>query len=329
MAFTFHREYVFEKPANFPEPVYNFDKNPLSDSKILLGRALFYDPILSRNNTISCSSCHSQFNAFAHADHALSHGIDDMIGFRNAPAIINVAWQKSFMFDGAVHHLDVLPLAPIHNAIEMDEKIENVVIKLGESKVYKKLYEKAYGDTIVTGERTLKALSQFMLTLVSSHTKYDSVMQQQAVFTEKEEKGYTIFKKHCASCHTEPLFTNDQFYNNGLKVDTLILDYGRYRVTLQSTDSLKFKVPTLRNIEYTFPYMHDGRFKRLSQVINHYTSGIVDAPTLAAELKFPIQLNSNEKVELINFLLTLSDKSFLFDKKYGYPKELFLVPPKD
>jgi cytochrome c peroxidase len=154
-------------------------------------------------------------------------------------------------------------------------------------------------------------------------------MQQQAVFTEKEEKGYTIFKKHCASCHTEPLFTNDQFYNNGLKVDTLILDYGRYRVTLQSTDSLKFKVPTLRNIEYTFPYMHDGRFKRLSQVINHYTSGIVDTPTLAAELKFPIQLNSNEKVELINFLLTLSDKSFLFDQKYGYPKEIFLVPPKD
>ena len=329
VAFRSIEEYRFEVPQNFPKPAYDFSKNPLSENKIQLGRALFYDPMLSRSKTISCASCHSQFSAFTHVDHALSHGIEDKIGFRNSPALMNLAWQKTFMRDGAINHLDVQSLAPIANPVEMDENIANVVAKLQESKLYPKLFYRAFGDSIITGEHTLKAISQFMLTLVSCNSKYDSVMREQAVFTEQENNGYSLFKKNCSSCHAEPLFTNDDFSNNGLPVDTSLNDFGRYRITKNSSDSMKFKVPTLRNIEFSYPYMHDGRFKRLSQVLNHYTSGIEKQKTLAVELQKPIILSSNEKVDLIAFLLTLSDKSFLFNPKYFYPIEIFSETAKD
>lgn len=316
-------------PKSFPKPVYDFSKNRLSENKIQLGRALFYDPILSRNNQISCASCHSQFSAFTHVDHALSHGIDDKIGFRNAPALINLAWQSSFMRDGAVNHLDVQALAPISNPLEMDETMAHVVSKLQSSHLYARLFYKAFDDSVITGEHTLKALSQFMLTLVSSNSKYDSVMRKQSVFTEQENRGYNSFKKNCASCHSEPLFTNDGFRNNGLPIDTALKDYGRYRVTNNPLDSLKFKVPTLRNIEFSTPYMHDGRFKKLSQVMNHYTNEIKESKSLSSELQRPIVLTSNEKVDIIAFLFTLTDKSFLFNPDYYYPKEIFSQGAKD
>lgn len=290
---------------------------------------MFYDPLLSRDTTISCASCHSQFSAFTHIDHALSHGIADKIGTRNAPALMNLAWQKTFMRDGAVSHLDVLALAPMSNPLEMDEDIEHVVAKLQATKHYPRLFLRAFGDSVITGEHTLKAITQFMLTLVSSHAKYDSVMRKQAAFTAQERNGYALFQKNCASCHKEPLFTDDSFQNNGLPVDATLNDWGRYQVTRQPADSLKFKVPTLRNIEFSYPYMHDGRFQKLSQVMNHYTSGIAKSPTLARQLQHPVALSANEKVDIIAFLLTLSDKSFLFNPQYFYPKEIFAAPAKD
>ncbi|MGE0569204.1 MAG: cytochrome-c peroxidase [Bacteroidia bacterium] len=319
----------FTVPSNFPKPVYDFSKNRLYKNKIQLGRALFYDPILSRNNMISCASCHSQFSAFTHVDHSLSHGIEDKIGFRNSPALMNLAWQKLFMWDGAANHLDMQALAPITNPVEMDENIAHVVSKLQSSNLYPKLFYNAFGDSVITGEHTLKAISQFMLTLVSANSKYDSVMRKQAEFTTQENSGYTLFKKNCASCHKEPLFTNDDFKNNGLALDTTLNDFGRYRVTKNPSDSLKFKVPTLRNIEFSYPYMHDGRFKRLAQVLNHYTDGIEKSKMLSSELQKPIVLTSNEKVDLISFLLTLTDKSFLFNPDYFYPKEIFSQGAKE
>lgn len=329
VAFHSADDLLFEVPSNFPKPVYDFSKNTLSENKIQLGRELFYDPILSRNNMISCASCHSQFSAFTHVDHALSHGIEDKIGFRNAPALMNLAWQTLFMRDGAINHLDVQALAPIGNPVEMDENITHVVFKLQASKLYPKLFYKAFGDSVITGEHTLKAISQFMLTLVSSNSKYDSVMSKQSSFTDQENNGYILFKKNCALCHTEPLFTTDEFRNNGLQIDTTLNDFGRYLVTKNPSDSLKFRVPTLRNIEFSYPYMHDGRFKKLSQVMNHYTNGIEKSNTLANELQKPITLTSNEKVDIIAFLLTLTDKSFLFNPQYFYPKEIFSGTAKD
>lgn len=320
---------LIEIPTYFPKPVYDFSKNPLSSQKIQLGRALFYDPILSRNQTISCASCHSQFNAFAHSDHALSHGIDDKVGTRNAPALMNLAWKNNFMWDGAIHHLDVQALAPISNPLEMDENINQVIFKLQTSKIYPALFYSAFGDTAITGERMLKAMSQFMLTLVSSQSKYDSVMRHEATFNAQELKGYTVFKNNCAVCHTEPLFTNETFKNNGLTVDTTLNDYGRVMVTHNPTDSFKFKVPTLRNIAFTYPYMHDGRYQSLSQVITHYTSLNTTQKNLAKELQKPLVLTSNQKVDLMAFLLTLTDKHFMFNQNYFYPKEIFSGTTKD
>jgi len=319
-AFVGSKNKLFEAPNNWPKPVYDFTKNPLSAEKIKLGRALFYDPILSKNNTISCASCHSSFNAFTHVDHDLSHGIYDRIGTRNSPTLMNLAWHPSFMWDGAINHLDVQALAPINHPNEMGEKIESVVAKLQKARKYSLLYFKAFGDSIVTGEHTLKAISQFMLTLVTANSKYDSVMRKQSWFTVQEKNGYALFQKQCAACHKEPLFTNFEFENNGLPLDSTLKDYGRMKVTNKRGDSLKFKVPALRNIEFSYPYMHDGRFKRLSEVIKHYTSGVQKSKTLSKILEKPISLTSDERVDILAFLLTLSDKSFIYNPKYAFPK---------
>ena len=324
LGFTTIDEVVFIVPTKWPKPIYDFSKNPLTSSKITLGRALFYDPILSRNNTVSCASCHSQYAAFAHIDHPLSHGIDDRIGTRNAPALVNLAWQKNFMWDGAINHLDMQSLFPITHPDEMDESIERVVHKLQSSPLYPTLFKQAFNDSSVTGEHILKAISQFLVTLVSINSKYDSVMRKQATFTTAENNGYRLFKINCASCHTEPLFTNFSFENNGLQIDTILNDFGRMKVTQSNADSLRFKVPTLRNIQYSYPYMHDGRFNRLSEVLKYYTSDNKNQAAYLSPLIKKINLTPNEKVDLLIFLLTLSDKSFLNNPKHAFPKDLFL-----
>ena len=298
--------YVFEVPRGWPEAIYDFKNNPLNEEKIKLGRILFYDPVLSRDNSVSCASCHSQYNAFAHSDHPVSHGINDRLGTRNAPALINLAWQKQFMWDGAVHNLDVQALAPLHNPDEMDETIGNVVQKLQRNPYYPQIFQSAFGDSVVTGEYLLKALTQFMLTLVSANSKYDSVQLQLATFTTKEQRGYALFKTHCNTCHTEPLFTSNQFSTNGIPVSKYN-DFGRMKVTNNPKDSLLFKVPTLRNVEFSYPYMHDGRFKSLRQVLQHYVSK-----------NRPIILTPDEQVEITAFLLTLTDRQFLFNPAYSY-----------
>lgn len=323
-AFVAFENDFFTIPKNWPKPAYNFKKNPLTESKILLGRVLFYDPILSRNNTVSCANCHSQYTVFTHVDHALSHGIDDRIGTRNSPALMNLAWHQSFMWDGAINHLDMQALAPISNHDEMDESMKHVAEKLQVSTIYPTLFYQAFGDSLITGEKTLKAISQFMLTLVSANSKYDKVMRKEENFTLQEENGYELFKENCASCHSEPLFTNLKFENNGLPVDSALNDVGRKKITQNNKDLYKFKVPTLRNIEFSNPYMHDGRFKRLADVINHYTKGIQNHHNLAAQLHKPILLTSNQKVDLTAFLLTLTDKEFLFNPKFGFPKNILL-----
>ena len=311
-----------EFPSHFPKPVYDFKKNPLSKDKIELGRVLFFDPILSKDNSISCASCHSSYNAFAHTDHDLSHGMGDSIGTRNAPALFNLAWQSTFMWDGAVNHLDVQALAPITHPKEMGEDLETVVKKLQDSKIYPKLFYKAFKDSVITVERVLKSLSQFQLTLISANSKYDRVKEGKEEFTDQEWKGYELFKTNCSACHKEPLFSNYSFANNGLSLDSTLNDYGKWMITKNSSDSLKFKIPSLRNLSYTYPYMHDGRFKKLNQVLNHYSKEMVVSSTLAPELKDKISLSSDEKADLIAFLLTLNDKSFVFNPDFQFPKNI-------
>lgn len=316
-------------PRYFPKPIYSFSKNKLNEATILLGRALFYDPILSVNNSISCASCHSPYAAFTHVDHNLSHGIYDKMGTRNAPALMNLAWQPIFMWDGAINHLEMQALAPMSNAVEMGSSITEVVSKLKSSNLYPRLFYAAYNDSAITGAQTLKAIGQFLASIISANSKYDKVMRHEMQFNKQEKNGFVLFNKYCNQCHTAPLFTNYQFENNGLSIDTMLKDWGRMRVTQNPKDSLKFKVPTLRNIEYSYPYMHDGRFKQIAEVINHYSQAKIQTSTLAASLVKPITLSANEKVDLIAFLLTLSDKDFIFNPRFAYPKDLFFPKSKD
>lgn len=312
---------LFYQPQHFPTPQYDFSKNPLNADVIALGRNLFYEPLLSKDGSISCASCHSSFNAFAHTDHDLSHGINDSIGTRNAPALFNLAWQSSFMWDGAIHHLDQQALAPISHPAEMREDISHVVSKLQLVNPYPELFLSAFDDSIITGERLLKALSQFQLTLVSAQSKYDQVMLGNAQFSKQEKKGYRLFQQKCNSCHKEPLFSNYQFKSNGLPVDSTLMDFGRVAITKNPTDSFLFKVPSLRNLKYSFPYMHDGRFDDLYQVLNHYNAISPESKNVSQKLREGIRLNKNDQTDLVAFLLTLNDEAFVFNPKFQFPRK--------
>lgn len=311
-------------PSHFPTPHYHKELKQATAAKIALGRALFYDPLLSADHTISCASCHSPYNGFAHTDHRVSHGIHDSIGTRNAPALFNLAWQPNLMWDGASHHLDMQALAPITHPGEMAESIANVLAKLSVSKIYPSLFSQAYGDDSITSQRMLKALTQFQLTLVSATAKYDRVKHKKDTFSTQEKKGYLLYQTNCKSCHTEPLFSTYTFENNGLTPDPNHLDVGRYTVTKLPADSFLFKVPSLRNLSYTFPYMHDGRYRKLSEVLNHYTRLSTKEKHLSPALRSGISLSSNEKADLIAFLLTLDDKKFIFNTENKFPRDLLL-----
>lgn len=312
----------FQKPSNFPDPVYHFSTNTITKDGFELGRKLFYDPILSANNTISCGSCHIQTSAFTHHGHTVSHGIFDRMGTRNSPPIMNLAWNTSFMWDGGIFDLDLQAIAPITNHVEMDETMANVLTKLHSSSQYPALFKKAFGSDEISTSDFLKALSQFMLMCVSNNSKYDSVMRHEAgkAFTADEQEGYTVFKQKCGSCHKEPLFTDYSFRNNGISISG-VNDEGRYLITQNETDKYKFKVPSLRNLAYTAPYMHDGRFFTLEAVLDHYTNQVQNTPNLDPAFQQDVQLGlsitADQKLKIIAFLSTLNDKSFLLDKRFS------------
>ena len=308
----------FVTPKGWPKPHYNFKNNPITLKGFELGRELFYDPILSSDSSTSCAGCHLAFTAFTHADHRVSHGIQGLLGTRNSLTLINLAWNTSFMWDGGVSNLEEQAINPITNPVEMNSKLADVVSKLNQSHKYKMLFYKAFKDSAITPQHLLKSLAQFTSNLVSCNSKYDSVMRKEkhVAFTAQELNGYNVFKRNCSSCHAEPLFTNFKYENNGLAIDTSFKDIGRMKITKNKSDSLQFKVPTLRNIEFSAPYFHDGRFNKLKEAIEHYTSGIVDSPTLAAQLKNKINLSKEEKKDLLIFLKTLTDKPFLYNVQF-------------
>ncbi|MCX6318002.1 MAG: cytochrome-c peroxidase [Bacteroidetes bacterium] len=312
----------FQRPTNFPEPAYHFATNKITKEGFELGRKLFYEVQLSANNTISCGSCHIQTAAFTHHGHALSHGIFDRMGTRNAPPIMNLAWNTSFMWDGGIVDLDLQSIAPITNHVEMDETMPNVLNKLRNSTVYPALFKKAWGSEEITSTGFLKALSQFMVMCVSSNSKYDSVMGNEngKVFTAEEQEGRVLVQQKCGACHTEPLFTDNRFRNNGL-VPSSTNDEGRYLITQLDNDRYKFRVPSLRNLAYTAPYMHDGRLLTLDAVLDHYTSQVQATPNLDPLLQqggiMGVQLTASERTKIKAFLNTLNDKSFLLDRRFA------------
>lgn len=316
-------------PENWPETHYDFSNNPITEDGFQLGKMLFYDPILSRDSTISCASCHLQQTGFAHVDHDLSHGIDGRIGTRSATAIMNLAWSPSFMWDGGVPNLDRQAIAPITSHEEMDEDLKHVVLKLNRSPKYQRAFKQVFNQEEITLQNMLLALSQFELCLVTSNSKYDKLKRGEVEFTEQENRGETLFTQNCSSCHTSPLFTSYAFKNNGLPMDDGLKDIGRMKITNLSKDSLLFKVPTLRNIKFTRPYMHDGRFETLRDVLKHYSSGIENGKTVDPTLKGGLNLSESQQTDIIAFLLTLTDKEFLFNMRYGFPREDYFSKAKE
>jgi len=314
------QDIAFVIPPGFPAPVYQFTDNAVTNERFELGRKLFYDNLLSRDNTVSCGSCHQQPGAFSHIDHKLSHGIDNLNGNRNSPPIFNLAWHSEFFWDGGVNHIEVQPINPIQNPVEMDETLANVIAKLNANAQYKTLFKEAYGSDSITSQKMLRAIAQFMAVLVSADSKYDKFMRGEpgGQFDAQELSGLNLFRQKCASCHTEPLFTDLGYRNNGL--DTVFTDDpGRYIITLDPADEGKFKVPSLRNVEVSFPYMHNGSVKNLDKVLDHYISGVKNSPTLDPLLVGGIPLNAQEKSDIIRFLRTLTDNTFLTNPRFSDP----------
>ncbi|MCO4814053.1 MAG: c-type cytochrome [Flavobacteriales bacterium] len=309
-------------PKKWPEPVYQFENNPLSEEGFRLGRDLFYDVNLSRDKSISCANCHLQYTGFTHVDHKVSHGIEGRKGTRNSPVLINLIWNNSFHWDGGVNHIEVQSINPIKHPAEMDNTLKNVLSYLQKSSNYKMKFSRVFGDTIISTKRLLQAITQFTGSLISSNSRYDQYQRKEIEFSIQEKKGLKLFKKNCNSCHTAPLFNSNNLESNGLPIDTIFNDLGRYTITQLKKDSMKFRVPTLRNIEVTFPYMHDGRYKKLREVIKYYTEELNTKTTyLSPRLKRKISLNSNEQKDLIAFLLTLTDKEFLYNKRFSFPRK--------
>lgn len=301
--------------------------NPLTGEGVALGRRLFHDSRLSVNNTQSCESCHVQGSAFADP-RKTSTGAEGQSGKRNAMALFNLAWQSEFFWDGRAKSLREQVLVPIQDAHEMNESLDRVVAKLSADAECAADFAKAFGGGGVTSERVAKALEQFLLTLVSQDSRFDLAVRKQAEMDESEKRGLQLFLTEfdparglrgadCFHCHGGTLFTDHQFHNNGLALAAD--DIGRMGVTKNPADRGKFRAPSLRNIAATAPYMHDGRFATLEEVVEHYSSGVQRSDTLDPNLaKHPeagLSLTAEEKRDLVAFLKTLTDESFIHPTK--------------
>jgi cytochrome c peroxidase len=306
----------FLVPAGFPQPVYNFQINPLNEESFLLGRKLFYDGRLSIDNLHACASCHEQSAAFTTFDHDRSHGINGVHTLRNAPVLFNLAWYPMFNQDGGRQTLESVSLAHITSVIDMGENMDHVIQKLSADSAYKRMFTAAYGNENVTEERILNALKQFLLNLVSADSPYDKMLKGEVVYNAQEQNGYLIFKSKCAGCHKEPLFSDFSFRNTGFPVNSNLNDFGRMRITNNSADSLKFRVPGLRNLDYSGYFVHDGRLNNYRAAIRHYRTDVTQSATLDPQLVNGIQMTNTEEDDLVLFLQTLKDTSFISNPRY-------------
>lgn len=304
-------------PEDFPEAFYPVDFDTVSQKEIQLGRELFYDPILSIDSTLSCASCHNQASAFADPGVAISPGVNGELGVRNTPTITNLAWHPSYMADGGIAHLNLVPIAPITTFFEMNSSLEGTMERLNSS-AYQNSFERIYGVEVIRTKELMKALTAFQLTLVSDQSKWDAVQRGTAEFSAAELQGEELFMENCASCHVPPLFSDFTFANNG--IDSVFTDQGRGRITGQAEDIGRFKIPSLRNIALTFPYMHDGRFASLNEVLEHYGRSNYDASADDRVIQIGV-LTQDEKHYLVEFLHTLTDNAIVSTTKLGNPHE--------
>jgi cytochrome c peroxidase len=328
--------YTLEIPSHFPDMDIPED-NPMTVEGVQLGRMLFYEKRLSGDNTMSCAACHTSETSFTDPNQ-YSVGIDGIPGTRNSMPLVNMGWQKFFFWDGRAKTLEEQILEPVPNPVEMHQSWKNAVAKLDADVKYRNMFFRAFGEEGIDSIKVSKAIAQFLRTMISGQSKYDIMYkyensytlnsEEQAILstvTVEEWAGYDLFKSlngaDCFHCHNGPLMQVHKFSNNGL--DATFTDLGRGAVTNNPNDNGKFKVPTLRNIALTAPYMHDGRFATLDEVIEHYSSGINQSSTIDPLIEFAfqggVQLDSYEKSLLKKFLLTLTDEKFVNNPAFKDP----------
>ncbi len=325
--------YVLDIPKHFPQMYIPAD-NPLTQQGIELGRHLFYDPILSADSTMSCGSCHIQEFNFTDGK-AFSTGIDGFEGRRSSMSLINIGFVKSGMFwDGRAKTLEEQALLPVEDPVELHDTWTNVITKLQKHPKYPAMFREAFGINDrkeITKELAAKAMAQFQRTLISKDSKYDRIQDGKDFFTDIELIGQGLYfdddpdlpDMECGHCHNTPLMTSDDFFNNGLDFSSTFYDFkdfGRGEATLRPIDNGKFKATSLRNIKYSAPYMHDGRFKTLDEVFDHYGGGVKNAPNRDRNLQnepiTPFYRNA-----LLAFIETFEDTTFLNNPAFKNPFE--------
>jgi len=335
-AFTGRRgpaPYPLHYPSYFGNRINITDDNPLTVEGVALGRMLFYDPRLSANGTISCASCHRQALAFTDG-RAFSPGFDGTPTRRNSMTLANLLWVRHFFWDGRATSLEQQALTPLTDAHEMGLPLDSSVSRLRTTGFYGPRFAAAFGSAEITPSRIVMALTQFERTLISDNAPYDRYIRGEYQPTAAERKGIDLFFSNtdpargtrgagCGNCHGGPKTFNEMYHNNGL--DRIPRDSGRADVTGMPYDLGRFRVVTLRNIALTAPYMHDGRFKTLQEVIDHYSDHIESSATLSPSLRDTanrpenLRLTPEEKGDLLAFLRMLTDSSFITDPRFSDP----------
>lgn len=319
--------------GKFPMP--DFHGNAPTKEGVALGRMLFYEKMLSKDGSQACASCHLQSHGFTDTAQ-FSIGVEGKRGGRQAMSVFNTAWHTNeFFWDGRAHLLRDQSLKPIQDPLEMNETLENVVSKLSGSKMYRDQFFRAFNSEEVTPEKMSLAMEQFMNTIISNQSKYDKYLAGKATLTESEERGRRLFflefnefipqesGADCAHCHSGFNFSNSFYANNGLDAEGEFKDNGREKTTKNPADRAKFKIPSLRNIAMTAPYMHDGRFKTLEEVIDHYNNGVKESstvdPAIRPTINTGLRLSAQDKADLVAFLHTLTDNTIATDERFSDP----------
>lgn len=317
--------YTLETPPGFPAMAIPAD-NPITVEGVALGRKLFYEKLLSGNNTQSCATCHNQALSFTDNGTRFSTGITGAIGTRNAQPLINLGYNLHYFWDGRAGTLEEQALGPVKNPIEMHLAWTEAAARLNANTSYKAEFKKAFNVDVIDSTHVVKALAQFMRTMISYNSKLDRRLRNEANLSASELNGYVIYNTekgdcfHCHSIDAGRLLTDNQFHNNGL--DSVFTDLGRGAITGNPNDNGKFLTPTLRNIALTAPYMHDGRFQTLEQVIDHYNTGGKASSTVDPLMKHVgtgLNLTSQEKADLLAFLRSMTDSTFINDTRFKSP----------
>jgi len=316
--------YKVSYPSYFGNRTNFSDDNPLTVEGVALGRRLFYEKRLSRTSTISCATCHQQAKAFTDG-RAFSVGFDGTRTRRNSMSLANLLWVRNFFWDGRASSLEAQAVVPLTDPHEMGQSMDSSVAKLRAGGFYDPLFERAFGPGGITADRIVRALGQFERTLISANAPYDKYIRGEYQLRGEERAGLLLFfgRANCGNCHGGPKTFDETYQNNGL--DRKPGDPGRAGITGMEYDRGRFRVVTLRNIALTGPYMHDGRFSTLEQVIDHYNEHVEPGETLSPTLRdtssMPVRLrlSAREKGELLSFLRTLTDSAFVTDKKFADP----------